>query len=320
MTLSPLALFVYNRPEVLKITLEYLEKNFLIEKTKIYVFSDGPKDGKEDKNKVMRVRKLIEGSKLNIKKKIYFKKNKGLKKNILGGLKTIFKTNNKVIVLEDDIITSKYFLKFMNESLDYIKKKDNIWHVGAWNYPIKIKSKDKNKIILNSQMHCWGWGTHKKNWKKIILNSNLLIKKFNNELIDVFTWKNKLNNWSQLLRNHEGQLNSWAIFWYTSIFLNNAMCLTPLVSYTRNIGFGQFSTNTKKKLKQINKINKRKIQYSINVNLNKYYIKKIDQYLLDEQNKHDKKKQQFIYSVKQFFKNSYDKIKEINSDFKKNKI
>ena len=302
MTLSPLALFVYNRPEVLEITLKYLQKNFLIEKTKIYVFSDGPKDDNEDKNKVMRVRNLIENSKLNIKKKIYFKKNKGLKKNILGGLRIIFKSNSKVIVLEDDIITSKYFLKFMNESLDYIKKNDKIWHVGAWNYPIKIKDKDKNKIILNSQMHCWGWGTHKKNWNKIILNSNLLIKKFNNELINVFTWNNKLNNWSQLLRNQKGQLNSWAIFWYTSIFLNKAMCLTPLVSYTRNIGFGHFSTNTKKNLKQINKINKSKIKYSINDSLNKYYLKKIDQYLLDEQNKDKKKKQQSTYFVKNLFK------------------
>ena len=74
MTLSPLALFVYNRPEVLEITLKYLQKNFLIEKTKIYVFSDGPKDDNEDKNKVMRVRNLIENSKLNIKKKYILKK------------------------------------------------------------------------------------------------------------------------------------------------------------------------------------------------------------------------------------------------------
>ena len=43
------------------------------------------------------------------------------------------------------------------------------------------------------------------------------------------------------------------------------MCLTPLVSYTRNIGFGHSSTNTKKDLKQINKLNNSKIKYSVNI-------------------------------------------------------
>jgi len=302
MTLSPLALFVYNRPKELEITLKYLKKNLLIKQTKIYVFSDGPKNEFEDKIKVSKVRNLIENSKLNIKKKKYFKINRGLKKNILGGLNTIFKTNTKVIVLEDDIITSKYFLNFMNESLEYIKDNNKVWHVGAWNYPIKINNNDKNKIILNSQMHCWGWGTHKKNWKKINLNSNSLIKKFNNELINIFNWNNKLNNWSQLIRNHNGQLKSWAIFWYTSIFLNKAMSLTPLVSYTRNIGFSQTSTNTKKKFKQIIKLNNSKIKYFINNNLNQYYLSKIDQYLSRELLSNYKKNNQLGNLVKNLFK------------------
>ena len=302
MTLSPLALFVYNRTDTLKITLKYLKKNLLIKKTKIYVFSDGPKDNIEDKARVKKVRNLIENSKLNIKKKIYFKKNKGLKKNILGGLKTIFKSNNKVIVLEDDIITSKYFLSFMNDSLEYIKDNNKIWHVGAWNYPIKVKNNDKNKIIMNSQMHCWGWGTHKKNWNKINLDSDSMIKKFNDELVNVFTWNKKLKNWSQLVRNQRGQLNTWAIFWYTSIFLNKAMCLTPLISFTKNIGFGHFSTHTKKELKQISKLNTSKIKYSINQNLSRYYLDKIDQYLLNE-NKNNKK-----YQLKNLVKNLVKKF------------
>ena len=34
------------------------------------------------------------------------------------------------------------------------------------NYPIKISKQDKNKVILNNQMHCWGWATYKKIGKK----------------------------------------------------------------------------------------------------------------------------------------------------------
>ena len=71
MKLAPIALFVYNRPETLSKTLESLQKNVSIEKTDIYIFSDGPTKNKTDKQKVNKVRKIIKNIKnLRIKKKI----------------------------------------------------------------------------------------------------------------------------------------------------------------------------------------------------------------------------------------------------------
>ena len=45
---APLALFVYNRPKELYITLKYLKRNVLINNTDVLIFSDGPKETKED--------------------------------------------------------------------------------------------------------------------------------------------------------------------------------------------------------------------------------------------------------------------------------
>ena len=43
--------------------------------------------------------------------------------------------------------------------------------------------------------------------------------------------------WSQVEDNASGKLNNtWDIFWYSFIFRNNGLCLTPKVSMTRNIG------------------------------------------------------------------------------------
>lgn len=305
MNLAPLALFVYNRPEELSITLKYLKKNLLINYTDVIIFSDGPRNTKQDIFNVNKVRKIIDTCEIKIKKKFFFKKNKGTKKNVLEGINYVFKHYNKVIVLEDDIITSKYFLSFMNKSLEFIKNKKRIWHVGAWNYPIKILNQDKNKIILNNQMHCWGWGTYKKYWKKINLNTNDLIKNFDQKTIENFTLNNKLNTWSQLVRNHEGKLKTWAIFWYASIYLNKSFCLTPLVSYTKNIGFGKNASNTKKGLIQIDRLNTNKIiNFKSNNRVNEFYLKRINKYL----SKNSKKNKTFIEVINliiNFFKNIY---------------
>ena len=56
---APLALFVYNRPKELLIILKYL-KNLLIKETDIIVFSDGPKNTKEDILNVNKVRSIID--------------------------------------------------------------------------------------------------------------------------------------------------------------------------------------------------------------------------------------------------------------------
>ena len=277
MDLAPIALFVYNRPEILKKSIYSLKKNKLVEKSMIYIFSDGAKKNSKDKILVNEVRKIINNTKnLNIKKVIFHKNNIGLKRNIISGINFVLKKNKKIIVLEDDIYLSPNFLKYMNRSLDFIKKEKNIWHVSAWNYPIKLKKKNLNDVFLWQNMNCWGWGTHRKYWKKINLDSKFFIKNLSKKNISDFNLNNTLNNWSQLQRNYKKKINTWAIFWNATIFWNNAFCLNPARSYTVNIGFESDSTHTKKKIFNQSYLNKSsRVDFNINEKKNEYYVKKI---------------------------------------------
>ncbi len=288
MKLAPIALFVYNRPETLKKTLESLKKNILIEKTEIYIFSDGPTKSQVDIKKVKRVRKIIENTKnLKIKKKFFFKKNKGLKNNIINGINYVFKKNSKIIVLEDDLLVSPNFIQYMNQSLDFIKKNNKIWHVSAWNYPIKSNFRNFNNSFLWNHMNCWGWGTHKKYWKKLILNPNFFIRNFSNKQIYHFNLEGKINNWSQLIRNYEKKLDTWAIFWNATIFWNKALCLNPITSYVKNIGFDKDSTNTSSYIAQSKNLNlNKRINFPNNQKIDKFVIKKIKSHLF-QRNKID---------------------------------
>ena len=173
--LAPIALFCFNRPIHLKKTLSSLKKNLLFNKSKIYIFADGAKTEK-DLIDVDKVRNLVKNLKGFKKKKIIFrKKNFGLAKNIISGVNYVLKKEKKIIVLEDDLITSKFFLSYMNKSLDYYKKENKVASIHGYIYPLNKKNLLDNFFIKGAD--CWGWGTWKRSWMKFEKKPEVLIKK-----------------------------------------------------------------------------------------------------------------------------------------------
>ena len=106
---SPIIIFTYNRWEHLQILIKSLKENNLFSKSKIHVFSDGPKN-ENDKKKIEKIR-------LNLKKIlipknseiIERKSNIGLSKNVINGINQTFKIYEKAIILEDDLEVSPFF-------------------------------------------------------------------------------------------------------------------------------------------------------------------------------------------------------------------
>jgi len=60
MKLAPIALFVYNRVDKVKEVIKHLKNNIHASDSKLFIFSDGPKDNEESQNKVDEVRKYID--------------------------------------------------------------------------------------------------------------------------------------------------------------------------------------------------------------------------------------------------------------------
>ena len=176
---APILLFVFNRPDHTKKVLESLKNNLLSNSSELYIFSDNYKFEKDKKN-VNEVRKIISRFKgFKTIKIINRNVNYGLSKSIRSGIKFILKKHNSFIVLEDDIVTNKNFIIYMNNCLQKYKK-ISIWHVGAWNYPM-FKIND-NKHIFDRMMNCWGWATWR-NWKKAEFNAKKFTKNFQKKII-----------------------------------------------------------------------------------------------------------------------------------------
>lgn len=236
--LSPIVLFVYNRPEHTLQTLEALKNNEGASESILYVYADGPKENAspETLKKIEETRRVINQSKWCKEVQLIERSsNIGLASNIINGVTEVLDRHERVIVLEDDIVTSKGFLNYMNDALNLYKENKEVMHVSGFMYPHKEKLPET--FFFNVAL-CWGWATWKSSWNCINTNSLDLWKKIKEE--NLFDKVDKFGSdylSSQLAHNISGRLNTWFIKWHVSVILNGGYTLYPSVSLVNNIGF-----------------------------------------------------------------------------------
>lgn len=233
--LAPIAVFCYNRLYHLKLTIGSLKNNYLANQSELIIIVDGPKN-LSDKNKNYQIIKYL-NQVTGFKKKtiIKRKKNFGLAKSIINGVTDILKKYKKIIVVEDDIVTSPYFLSYLNLSLNKYEYFNDVMHIAGHSH-LPVNSKNKQSVFFINYMNCWGWGTWKNRWDKFNKNNNKIINEFSKKDIKKFDFDGSNLFWSQINKNIQGEINTWAIYWYASIFKNKGLTCNPIKSYTRNIG------------------------------------------------------------------------------------
>ncbi|MDJ1502180.1 FkbM family methyltransferase [Xanthocytophaga agilis] len=238
--LAPIVLFVYNRPWHTSQTLEALSKNDLADQSVLYIYADGPKKdaSPEALEKIKETRNVIREQQWC--KEIHIIEadiNKGLAESIIQGVTDVVNRFGKVIVLEDDIVTSKGFLQYMNDALNLYENTEEVMHVSGFMFPIQTDG--LSETFFYNANSCWGWATWKRAWKSFNSDArSLLIQLSDKGPIDYFTFNAGQGNafYQQLIQNVNGQIRTWAVKWHTSIFLNNGLCLHPKISLIRNIG------------------------------------------------------------------------------------
>jgi hypothetical protein len=307
---SPIVIFSYNRLENLRCLIDSLLKNPECKYSKLYIFQDFYKN-KIEKKKFIQIIFYLESIK-GFKKKIIFlrKKNLGLKNNIIYGINKFFSLEKQGIFLEDDLVVSKNFLRFMNKCLFFYKRTKRVWSISGWNYNFSFK--DKYDAILIRYSSSWGWGTWADRWKNFKINPKYIINKWDQNKIFRFNLGNTYDYFSQIVRNYNGILNTWAIFWYATIFEKDGLCVCPKNSLVVNNGFNYKATNTKK----INKLHLTKLQ-QMNKNFslpsiiveNEKFIKKLINFIKKNKNSYNNKTLYFLSMIKN---NIYIFLKNFN--------
>ena len=240
--LAPIVLFVYNRPAHTQRVIEALQKNELSSKSKLYVFSDGPRNEKHTES-VLNVRKLIKGVKgfLNVEI-IEREKNLGLATSIISGVSEILNHSDRIIVLEDDLLVSPYFIDYVNQGLFVYENDLNVASIHGYIYPIK---NELPQTFFLRGADCWGWATWKRAWATFEQDAEKLINKLSEmNLVSQFDFNGSVSNFNMLQKQSKGLIASWAIRWHASCFIRNMYTLYPGTSLVRNIGNDDSGTHT----------------------------------------------------------------------------
>jgi GT2 family glycosyltransferase len=135
MNLAPIVLFVYNRLQHTRQTIDALRNNDLAKDSELFIYSDGAIN-KGAASEVNKVRHLIFGmsgfKKVTI---IERDRNWGLAASIIDGVTQVIGQYGRVIVLEDDLVTSPYFLRYMNEALDLYQNEHQVISIVGYKFP-----------------------------------------------------------------------------------------------------------------------------------------------------------------------------------------
>jgi hypothetical protein len=231
---APIVLFVYNRLTHTQLTVAALQKNLLAADTELYIFSDASKTAADDEN-VRAVRKYlrtIEGFKtITITER---DKNFGLANNIIDGVTGIVNRFGEIIVLEDDLVTSPYFLQYMNQALETYRHNEKVISIHGYVYPVKEKLPD---TFFLRGADCWGWATWKRGWDLFEPDGKKLMEQLvRNKLTREFDYDGAYHFTLQLSHQVKGINNSWAVRWHASAYIKDKLTLYPGRSLVHNIG------------------------------------------------------------------------------------
>jgi hypothetical protein len=124
----------------------------------------------------------------------------------------------------------------MNDALDYYQDSHKVWHVSGWNYPIELET--EKDVYFYRLMQCWGWATWADRWAYFEKDIDGMMASYDKPMRKRFNVDGYDRLWNQVVASKQGKINTWAIFWYATIFKQNGLCLCPSLSYVRNIGHG----------------------------------------------------------------------------------
>lgn len=236
-TMAPIILFVYNRPDKTICTVKALQENAEFKDSDLFVYCDGEKEEStcENHRNIEAVRRIIHGiSGFKSIKIIERDRNYGLAQNIISAVTEVINIFGKAIVIEDDIVVGKYYLKYINEALQKYKNVEEVMEISG--YVEQVCGDDFPQSMFIKNGYCWGWATWKDRWSYFVKNPIVAYNSMSIRDRYHFDIEGTAGKTIQIFYNIIGTLDTWAVFWDYAIFKKNGYVLVPRKSLVRNIG------------------------------------------------------------------------------------
>lgn len=244
MTYAPICLFTYNRVHETRQTVEALKSNYFAEESDIFIFSDGARNEASEKS-VEQVREYIRTiSGFKSVKVIEAKENNGLANSIISGVSQIIKEYGSVIVVEDDLITSRNFLSYMNQALNRYRWETKVFSISGFSVKIDVEEDYTYDTYFWGRAHSWGWATWADRWNSVdweitdfetFKSDSSMQKSFNKYGSDLT---------KMLISAKIGKIDSWYVRFTYNQFKQEKLTVYPITSKVINNGFMDGATHT----------------------------------------------------------------------------
>lgn len=239
---APIALFTYRRTDLLGAVLDSLEACAEFADSDVFVFSDGPKNAAAAED-VERVRALIRGRLRPNMTLIEAPENRGLANSIIAGVSRLCDEYGRAIVIEDDLIVSPVLLTWFNAALDRYAEEPRVMQVSGHASSASGPSNREQGVFLPVTTS-WGWATWKRAWDafdpaatgwEALKADQLLRRRFD---------LGGRHPYSEMLeRQMRGEVDSWAIRWYWTVFRSGGLVAFPPQTLVANRGQDGFGTH-----------------------------------------------------------------------------
>ena len=243
---GPRALFTYNRADHTRRAVESLLQNAEAKDSDLFIFSDGPKNEKAVRGVADNREYIHTVTGFKTVTIVEREKNWGLANSLIAGITDVINKYGRVIVVEDDLILSPYFLKFMNDGLEKYKDDDRVGTITGFVPPIEEKLPE---TFFLTYFQCWGWATWKRAWDLLETDARPLLKglRFKRKKFDV---GGGVCNYGNLYCQKVGLVDSWYLRYYASLFLKGKLSLYPGRSVATNEGLDGSGTHCGAELKR----------------------------------------------------------------------
>ncbi len=241
---TPVVLLIFNRPDL---TAQVFQAVRQARPAKLFVVADGPRSSRpEDAEKCAMTRAILNQIDWDCEVKTCFSEtNLGCKNRVSSGLDWVFEMVEEAIILEDDCVPHPTFFRFCDELLAYYRCDRRVMVVAGNNFQVGRK-RTNDSYYFSRYNHCWGWATWKRAWSYYDNDMKLWpTMREQNWLQDILGDRKAVKTWRSIFQSvYENSVNSWALRWTLSCWLQSGLTVLPNVNLVSNIGFGTDASHT----------------------------------------------------------------------------
>lgn len=246
----PCALIFFNRPEPLRKAFAAIRE---YQPTKLFLIQDGARIEKKESDT-----KLINECRDIVSKvdwdcdvvKIYSDKNLGCGFRIYSGVKEAFEYVDRLAIIEDDIVCSPSFFKFVEDLLERYKDDEHIQMISGMNQMGIYERTPYDYVFTSWGGSIWGWATWKRVWDTFEYGLSWMNSSYEKETIFSSSATPRMSNMLSTLAsdlnfklNAKHSLSAWSGLFGFSAFLYSRLCIVPKYNLTANIGLTADSTH-----------------------------------------------------------------------------